>query len=463
MQQIKTTPHSENREMSVISLFCKDPEQASIDFQEYGMKDDYFFNPVRKDLFNLFLQHYEKYKTIDIAKMAEEREDELEKLGGASYLVNIYSYVTCYRADLVEIYIKELKELHQRREAIKKYSEAIDNLYNEDEEVTDVLTKTSSSIDSITEDLSNSGSSQYNMRQINELVLNKIERLHKGQEVGLPTGIGSIDRMTGGLQLGDLSIIGARPSVGKTALAMSFIDNISLKSNIPSMFFSSEMSAEAVGMRHHSSNSGVNLGLFNQQGASKEQLQSIRRSCIASQKAPIFIDDQFAITASEIRNKTRIAHRKYGIKAIFVDYIQRLKPESREESFNAKLRISNALKVLKNLARELNIHVCVLAQLNRDAEESNYDQLHSAMIADCGEVEQDADLIMLIGKNHEYEKEFRADQMRVREIKITKQRNGATGRIGGIIFKSECARFEEIPTERYEELNTFENQKTFSN
>ena len=451
----KSLPSSPECEKSILSCLFKNYEETTGTLIEEGFKDSFYLNEINRKMHQALVSLHDKNGKVDLISFEAENKGLVEDNGGLSYLTEIYSHATTLA--YLKNHISIVKDHFIRREAIQIASESILKLYDVDLDVMSTIARLNDSMDEIQENDNRSNDTQFNMQEINKKVMKKLQDLTKGVDVGMQTGFRMIDKMTGGLQKNDLTVIGARPSVGKTALGMAILETVCIKNNNASIFFSAEMSAEAVGMRRTSAAANVNLGLFNQQGVNKSQLNGIKNACLESNESPLIVDDQYSITATQIRNKVRLLKSKMDIKLVLIDYLQRLKPENREESINPKLKCKNALIVLKNTARELGVNVCLLSQLNRDAETADWSQLNSAMCADASEIENDADVIMLIGKNPDYE--FIGDEgICIREIKITKQRNGATGLIGGVIFRRECAKFEDIPAHRWDELNTFKNK-----
>jgi len=281
---------------------------------------------------------------------------------------------------------------------------------------------------------------------LKDLVMRAYELIEKreGTHVtGLPTGYYELDDLTCGLQRGEMIIIAGRPSMGKTALALNIAEHIGVVEKIPLAIFSLEMGRQQLAERFLCSYSGVDSQLVRKGMLSTEHYQKLVEACGIVSEAPIYIDDTSALTPLELRAKARRLKSMYNIEAIVVDYLQLMglgmgKIESRQQEITAISRY------LKSLARELNVPVVVLSQLNRASEGREGHRPRMSDLRESGSIEQDADVVMLLHREdyyHHGEPDYQVDN--TAEVIIAKQRNGPTGDVK-LTFREKCTRFENL-------------------
>lgn len=283
-----------------------------------------------------------------------------------------------------------------------------------------------------------------------EAIERAANRAQGGAVTGIPTGIEDFDKMTGGLQPGELVVIGARPSQGKTALAMNIAEYAAEFHAKRSLLFSLEMTTSAITQRMIASRAGVDSKQIRLGWVSVADHNRMLKAGEEIERLSIYIDDSGTLRPSEIKARTRREYSKHGLDLVIVDYLQLVRPDGRRD--RKDLEIADASAALKAIAKELNIAVIALSQLNRGPEQRDPDKRRPMMadIRESGAVEQDADVVAFIFRPHVYDD--KADP-REAEIIVAKQRNGPTGKIA-VDFNPSLARFSQRPPKVLAETNT---------
>jgi len=279
-------------------------------------------------------------------------------------------------------------------------------------------------------------------------VVDRIDHLYRNPDElrGVPTGYTQLDQMTGGLQRGDLIIIAGRPSMGKTTLAVNIAENAALGHNIASAIFSMEMSAEQVTLRMISSLGRINQTSLRTGRLSEEDWPRIDTAMTQLSQAPIFIDETPSLTPTDLRARARRLKREHNLGLIVVDYLQLMQVPGTKE--NRATEISEISRSLKALARELNLPVIALSQLNRSVEQRQEKKPVMSDLRESGALEQDADVIMMIYREEVYE--ANTPRKGIADVIIAKQRNGPTGDVQ-MTFLGQFTKFENFAPEAYGE------------
>ena len=262
---------------------------------------------------------------------------------------------------------------------------------------------------------------------------------------GVATGFKILDEMTGGMHPGEMIIVAARPSMGKTSFAMNIVENVAVDQNRPCAVFSLEMTADSLVQRLICSRAKINMralmsGQFLNQGA----FQMMTRAASALAGSKIFIDDTPALSILDLRSKARRLHKMHKIELIMVDYLQLCRSTSRRAQDNRQQEIAEISSGLKALAKELSLPIIVLAQLNRGAESRTSNKPKLSDLRESGSIEQDADVVALLFRQEYYaeDDDSRAESAGEAELLIAKQRNGPTGGVP-LTFRKEFMRFED--------------------
>ncbi|HFD38427.1 MAG TPA: replicative DNA helicase, partial [Anaerolineae bacterium] len=285
------------------------------------------------------------------------------------------------------------------------------------------------------------------IRQVLSEYYDRIEYLtsHRGELIGIPTGFERIDKLLGGLQRSDMVILAARPSVGKTSLALSFAHNAAKKYNQRVAFFSLEMSSEQVVQRLIAAETGINSQRLRRGEIEEHEWNRFIKATNDLAETHFYIDDTPGVSAMELRTKARRLHAEVGLDLIIVDYLQLMRGDHRSE--NRVQEISAISRSLKALARELNVPLLALSQLSRGVESRTDKRPILSDLRESGALEQDADVVMFIYRDEMYNEN--TEWPNIADIIIAKHRNGPTGTVQ-LYFKKELAQFLEAEVRRTE-------------
>jgi replicative DNA helicase len=362
---------------------------------------------------------------------------QLDAVGGVQHLSYLASAVP--NAANVAYYARMIKEMSIRRRLIHESSDIINSAFELDGDIEEFLDTTEQRILGVSDFRVNSS-----FHRVSEIVQDSIrivEKLYDQKEVvtGVPSGLVKLDKMTAGFQASDLVIVAARPSMGKTALVLGWSQYVGIYNRKPVAFFSLEMSKEQLVLRMLCSESRINNSNVRTGNLTERDFARIVDGASRISEAEIFIDDTPAITITELRAKARRLHRDHQLGLIVVDYLQLLR--SPAYSHSREQEISDISRSLKALAKELNVPVVALSQLNRSVESRTDKRPMMSDLRESGAIEQDADLIMFIYRDEVYNKE--SPDKGVAEIIIAKQRTGPTGAIR-VAFSGEHTRFDNL-------------------
>ena len=406
-----------------------------------------FYNLQNKRIFETMTIMFGQRKPVDMITLTDEliKTGEHDKLGGDAYILELNN--AAFSADNVEYHARIIQERFLKRELIKTAGAIVHTCYDETADVFEEIDKAESRIFEIAEKKMSNNIVDLN-RASKEVYedLAAIMGTNNNGITGVPTGYHELDKLTAGFQKGDLIIVAARPSMGKTALALSIARNMAVKYERPIAFFSLEMGYKAVTQRLLSAEAKVDLKKIRSGDVNPEENQHIVNGIGTLSNSHFYIDDDAMISVLEIRAKARRLQAEHNIQAVFVDYLQFINPPKAE---SRQREISIISSHLKQLAKELNIPVIALAQLNRAVEQRTGDKGKRPMLSDLresGSIEQDADVVMLLHRAEYYKIETYEDGTSTEntaDIIIAKQRNGPTGdiRVG---FEKRFARFENL-------------------
>jgi replicative DNA helicase len=435
----RTLPHNLEAERSVLGAVLIDNESFNI--AAAILEPRSFFRDAHRRVFERMIALAERNQPIDLVTLKEEleRAGELEEVGGPAYMASLVDGVP--RATNVEYYAKIVKEKSTLRNLIFSANKILSNAYEADQEADLILDEAESAIFSVAEDRVKSGFVP--MRELVKESFPKIERLfeHKSFITGISTGFAEIDKMTRGFQRGDLVIVAARPSMGKTSLVLNIAQHVATSGAV-SGFFSLEMSKEQLFMRMLASEAKIdNYRLMSGQIGQKEYGQ-ITHALETLSDAQLFIDDTAGIGVLEMRAKARRLQSEHGLDLIAIDYIQLMTGRGRFE--NRTLELASISRSLKGLAKELNVPVVVLSQLSRAPEARSDKRPQLSDLRESGALEQDADVVILIFREEMYKQDNEpAETDGIAELILAKQRNGPTGSIK-LAFLRQQTRFANL-------------------
>lgn len=445
----RSMPESLAAEAAVLGSMIVDPVCIGDCVEQ--LRAEAFYRLEHQIIYDALIRLYEKNKGdgIDGVLLRDELErcGKLEQIGGVEYLANIMNSVPS--AANVGYYTGIVKDKHLLRELIAVSSEILEEAYDGSGDTSGKLDDAERRIFAVTnKKITGSASS------LKDLVMQTYELIEgrDGKHVtGLETGFFKLDEMTCGLQKGEMLIVAGRPSMGKTAFALNIAEHVSVVNQIPCAIFSMEMGKQQLAERFLCSRSQVDSDLVRKGILSTEHYQRLVEACGELSQAPVYIDDSSAVTPLELRAKARRLKSQYDIQCIFLDYLQ-LMSGSNKRSESRQQEITEISRYLKALARELDIPVVVLSQLNRAAEGREDHRPRMSDLRESGSIEQDADVIMLLHREAYYQrkKDFDQDQEadpmddfedNTAEVIIAKQRNGPTGTVK-LIFRDKLTRFE---------------------
>lgn len=447
---LKTPPQSIEAEQSVLGGLMLENQRWD-DVAEIVSEQDFSSRPHRS-IFSAMRSLVANQFPIDLITLAEHIENEgegkLDSLGGFAYLAEL-SKNTPSAANIIA-YAQIVRERAVIREMIKVANEITEAGYNPEGRTSDeLLDLAESRIFQIAEQRGNKSGGPENISSILDRTVTKIEALfqrpHDGV-TGVDTGYVDVNKKTAGLQPSDLIIIAARPSMGKTTFAMNICENVSLTNDKPVMIFSLEMPTEQLMMRSLASLSRVNQTSIRTGQLDDEDWARLSGTMgLLLEKKNIYIDDSSGLTPMDVRSRARRLSREHGgLSLIMIDYLQLMRVPSLSD--NRTLEIAEISRSLKALAKELNVPVIALSQLNRSLEQRADKRPVNSDLRESGSIEQDADLIMFIYRDEVYHEN--SDMKGLAEIIIGKQRNGPIGTVR-LTFNGQWSRFDNYGGPEY--------------
>ncbi len=438
----RVPPHSVEAEQAVLGGIILRPDLMHIIVDI--LREDDFYMPTHKILFSAFLSLYHLKRPIDLVTTAEYLKDhqKLEEIGGAVYLGEL-SQVVVSGAN-AEHYANIVRDKSLQRGLIDTCSGIIGNCYDSSKDITSLLDESEQAVFSISE--RTMGKDFIGTQELIDNVIKKLESLSESREsiTGVTTGFSNLDNMTAGLQPSDLIIVAARPSMGKTAFAMCMALNAAINQNTPVAVYSLEMPKEQLMQRMLAVYAKVDASLLRRPYLlTDKDWSKLHVACDVISRAPIFIDDTPALNTMELRARTRRLKAEHGVGMVIVDYLQLMRTSRRIDS--RELEISEISRSLKALAKEMQIPVVALSQLNRKVEERSDKRPMLSDLRESGAIEQDADVIMFVYREDVYKHVKPADRpaQGVAEIIIGKQRNGPVG-TAELLFTSRYTSFENL-------------------
>lgn len=443
----KVIPQAPRIEKSILSMMSIDPAYAIGRSITRGMEEDYFYVPAHKLLWELFLERYNNNKPHDLVSIAQALEDnhQLDAVGGLSGLTDIFSYTT--NTALFDAHFEILLEKYIGRAIITTTNDAQNKVYAADGNIAEVLDAVEQEVLGIREKMKH-GEEITLATVISEAVTNMEQFLaQKGGILGLTTGFEKLDRMSNGLKAGELFVVAARPSMGKTSFLLNMMEHVALDLNKPALVFSCEMPSVQLVERLIFARSGIRRAEMLARGSMTQQEQKhFARVVSVLRKSRLVLDDTAAISINELRAKARRVLRDQGELAVIgVDYLQLMRSHTKQAQNSREREIAEISSGLKSLAKELKVPIVVLAQLNRGPENRTGGSLGVPRMSDLresGAIEQDADMIGLLYRSAYYAEndDERQQQAGHANLLLAKNRNGPTGDVP-LYFEAELMRF----------------------
>jgi replicative DNA helicase len=435
----RSMPESNEAEAAVIGSMIIDP--ACIGQVVLQLKDaSVFYNYQHQILFTALVSLYTNSTAIDLVLLRDElkKSKQLDEAGGVEYLKKLAESVPS--SANVQYYAAIVKDKSLLRELIQVSSEIVNDAYAEDGEPDEKLDQAEQKIFSVTQKKITGDA--VSVKELLMQAMQNIETRGKTHITGVPTGYFELDEMTCGLQKGEMVIIAGRPSMGKTSFAMNIAEHIGADNNTPLLIFSIEMSKAQLAERILCSRGHIDSQLVRKGMLSTQQWSELVQTCGELSDKPIFIDDSAGLTPLEIRAKARRLKSMHDIQCIVIDYLQLMSVGGRVESRQQEISVIS--RYLKGLARELEIPVIVLSQLNRSPEGREDHRPRMSDLRESGSIEQDADVVMLLHREDYYHRgEPDYTNTNKSEVIVAKQRNGPTGTVE-LVFNDKFTRFENI-------------------
>ena len=450
LKEFRTPPHNLAIEQAVLAALMTVAES----FEQVGdvLQESDFYATRHKYIFRAIDTLAKENSPYDAVLVNDWliKQNLLDAAGGEEYLMQLMadSPSSFYN---IETYASKIKEFSTLRNMIKVSSEILQNAYDtKGRNVSEILDLAETNIFQIAEQ-HNNNKKNAGPKPINSVVADVFDKLNElsqmeGSITGLTTGFVELDNKTSGMQAGDLIIVAARPSMGKTTFAMNLFESVLFNNNLPALVYSMEMPADSIAMRLISSFGRVHQGHLHSRKMDSDEWSKVTSTIVHLQEKNLYIDDSSALPPTELRSRARRIAKQHGGKlgCIMVDYLQLMKVPGMGD--NRVGEISEISRSLKALAKEMQCPVIALSQLNRALENRPNKRPVMSDLRESGAIEQDADLIMFIYRDEVYNKESK--EAGTAEIIIGKQRNGPIGTVR-LAFEGQYTRFSNLSPEFY--------------
>ena len=448
-EALKVPPHSIEAEQSVLGSLMLD-NQSWEKTADLLVENDFY----RRDhqlIFRAIADLFEQSQPVDVITLAEyhDKRGELDKVGELAYLgmlarntpssANIIAYASIVRERSI------LRQLIAVGTAISNVAFSPEGKSSEE-----MLDLAEGQVFEIAEKGAKRSGGFIQVKEVLSRVVDRIDTLFEQDSpiTGLSSGFNDFDEQTSGMQPADLVIVAGRPSMGKTTFAMNLAEHAAIKSKVPVAVFSMEMPADALAMRMLSSLGQIDQHRLRTGRLNDDDWPRLTSAIALLNEAPLFIDDTPALTVTELRARARRLKREHGLSMIVIDYIQLMQGSSRSSNENRATEISEISRSLKALAKELEVPVVALSQLNRSLEQRPNKRPIMSDLRESGAIEQDADLIVFIYRDEVYNEDS-AEKGKA-EIIISKQRNGPIGTVA-LTFQGKYTRFENFAFNNYDD------------
>src|SRR5438309_1397172 len=403
----RAPPHSVEAEQGVLGSMLISPRDAIAEVVE-KINEEYFYVPAHQTVYSVLVDLWNAGQAIDLITVTQVLRDRnlLETVGGAAAVTSLVTFVPT--AANVTYYLEIVRDKYILRQIIAACTESVRRSFEEQDEVHNLLDEVEQKIFSVGEDRFK-GYVLTMKDQVMEAI-EAIEQLYerRGGITGISTGFAELDRMTNGLHESEMIVIAARPSMGKTALAMNIAEHVAINEKLPVAVFSLEMSSQQLVQRLLCSRARVNLQKVRDGFLAERDFPSLTAAASKLAEAKIFIDDSAGLSILELRAKARRLRAQHDVQLLIVDYLQLLRSTSRRAQDNRQLEISEISAGIKGLAKELKVPIIVVAQLNRQPEARSGGKPRLSDLRESGSIEQDADLVGLLVRPEIYEEDEEA-------------------------------------------------------
>jgi replicative DNA helicase len=455
-ESVRIPPQDIEAEMSLLGSMMLNREAIELVLPIIGREESgRFYQHAHREIFELLIDLYDRNQPIDLIVVRDEmqRRGLLEKTGGVEYMVQLSESVPSWLN--AEYYARIVRDKAMLRDLIACTGQIRDEAFDGQYEAKDILDHAEREIFAVTEQRISRQFSH--IRDIIDDVFKQIQIRGEDYISGAPSGFFQLDEKTTGFQKGEMIVLAARPSMGKTALALNMAEHMAVDKRIAVAFFSMEMSNQQIVQRILCSRGQLDSNAMRKGRLTDDEVQQAGMICGELQDCPFYVDDTPGMTALELRAKARRLKARYKIEVVFVDYLQLMytpNAESRQQE------VSEISRAIKGLARELNLPVIVLSQLNRGPEGRDGHEPRMSDLRESGAIEQDADVVLLLHREGYYKRDDPNIQ-NIAELIIAKQRNGPTDKIK-LNFNQQFTKFgnlsfaEDVPAyASYREASPF--------
>lgn len=442
--RVNIPPQNTEAEISVLGAVLLDKD-AIIKIADIVTPDD-FYKDSHGRIYRAMLDLYEHREPIDVVTLTNKLDElkDLDKVGGGSYIATLASSVPS--AANIVYYAKIVADKSVLRRLIHASGDITELAFREEKEIPEILDKAEQAVFSVSQ--KHTKGTFIAIKDVLTDSFDRLDELHRNKDKlrGVPTGFKDLDNLLAGLQPSDLIILAARPSMGKSSLAINIAQHVAINEGIPVAIFSLEMSKEQLVDRLLSAEANIDSWKLRNANLSDSDFQKIGEAMAKLSEAPLFFDDSVGINAMEMRTKARRLQSEHGLGLIIIDYLQLMQGNG---SSNRVEEVSDISRSLKGLARELNVPVIALSQLSRAVENrpSRIPQL--ADLRESGSIEQDADVVMFIYREDYYEKD--TEKKNIADVLIRKHRNGPVGQVE-LFFKPEQMLFTNLDKKREKDI-----------
>lgn len=435
-------PHSDEAERCAIGCMLLDPKVCINEASSKIGSKKCFYDLRHQTVYETLVALSEEGVPVDLVLLAQRLKDkgQLESVGGLTYLAHLSDIVPS-SANL-EHYLRIVWEKYILRKMIRTCTDFVGRAYDHEDEFEELMDEVESDVLSVSLENNGSGDNR-SMKELMQRSVSAIEDLHanKGKIMGIASGLPDIDVLTGGFRPGDMIVVAARPSVGKSSLGMQIAEHVGVDLDLPVGVFSLEMSADSLALRLLCSRARVDIKTLKEDGLLCERdFPKLIKAAGEFSKNRIQIDETSGLSILQLKARARRMHQQHGIKLLVVDYLQQLHSTNRR-SENRQQEIADISNGLKEIAKELHIPVIVMAQLNREIEKRNPgSKPRMSDLRESGAIEQDADIVLLLYRKKDDDEEEYSSAVQVGAV-LAKQRNGPTGDID-LVFMRQFTRFE---------------------
>ncbi len=458
----REVPHSIDFEQALLACCILEGGRESVSqCIESKIHPESFYLPTHQIIFKSILELYQEGQPCDEIILADklESKNQLKLIGGLAHIHTIVSRIDTPAH--ITYYIKRVRDLELTRRVINISLRTVEQAYQENDDIDFFLEKVENAVFAISEDRLQESAKHIKIPMDQTAVLVQHMFRDKGAITGVSSGFDDLDTLTFGFQKSEMIVVAARPSMGKTALALNVAANVIFpkgkRKAVPTLMFSLEMSAEQLALRILCSHARVNMSKLKGGFLGPEYAKALADAANEIKQTPFWIDESASMNILEIRAKARRMDHKHKLGLIIIDYLQLI--TGMDQRVQREQQISEISRSIKAMAKELQVPVIVLSQLNRESEKERR-QPRISDLRESGSIEQDADLVLLLARKKDSDDEEKGgDECTVvRELIVAKQRNGPTG-IVPLTFVKHLTRFENYTYTSSRENETFENSE----